>query len=250
MDWGAWASSPSASRISATRFERLASATNVPGQRRSGLGQDFRAIKHEHRQQFERFGREVNLAVFLRELSGVQIEDERAEANLQNDPLGRNLRSPWKSPETLAGSPNHTPPMKQLLVFVSLATLLSACHNGRPPSSPTAPSLPAAPPPTYSVSGVVFEITPSGRVPIEGVRVYEEPCDALYLRCDGDVAQFATTDTNGFYRFSVSGGQIHFFWASKNGYRHDEQAAPTCAGCFRSLAIDADTRLDMELVRQ
>ena len=28
-----------------------------------GLGQDFRTIQHEHRQQLERLGREVNLAV-------------------------------------------------------------------------------------------------------------------------------------------------------------------------------------------
>ena len=102
----------------------------------------------------------------------------------------------------------------------------------------------------YSVSGVVFEITPSGRVPIDGVRVFEQPCDTIYHRCDGDLAQWATTDTNGFYRLSLSGGQTHFFWVSKDGYRHDEQVAPTCDGCFRSLTIGADTRLDIELVRQ
>ena len=142
--------------------------------------------------------------------------------------------------------------MKHLLVFVSLAAL-SACNSGRPsssPASPTAPSVPAAPQLAYSVSGVVFEITPSGRMPIEGVRVFEEPCDAEYRRCDGDLAQFATTDTSGFYRFSLSGGRIHFFWVSKDGYRHDEHVEATCDGCFRSVTIDADTRLDIELVRQ
>jgi hypothetical protein len=42
----------------------------------------------------------VNLATALAELPGVEIEREWAEANLHDGPAGRNLRSPWKSPET------------------------------------------------------------------------------------------------------------------------------------------------------
>ena len=135
--------------------------------------------------------------------------------------------------------------MKHFLIVVSLAALMSACNSGRLVSSPTAPS-PAAPIPppaqpyTYTVSGVVFELTPTGRLPVEGALVEDVSCDPLHTSCS-NVVQTATTDLNGFYRLSgLSGSQVHFLWLSKEGYRAGEQFA----------TFVTDTRLDIELVRQ
>jgi len=164
-----------------------------------------------------------------------------------------NLRSPWVSPETLAVSPNHTPPMKYIFLVVSVATLMSACTGGGPVSSPIAPSpstssAPPVPPPTYTLSGVVSEVTPSGRVPVEGATVEELACDAGYNVCS-HVSHTATTDLNGFYRLSeLSTNQTHFLWVFKTGYRADE--LPHCEGCFGSVTITADTKLDIDVVRQ
>jgi hypothetical protein len=55
------------------------------------LGQDSRAIQRQRDQQLERLGREVNLFAAARQLSGVEIDRERTEANPQDGPLGRNL---------------------------------------------------------------------------------------------------------------------------------------------------------------
>jgi hypothetical protein len=135
--------------------------------------------------------------------------------------------------------------MKHFFVVVSVAVLMSACNSGRLVSSPTGPSptapiSPPAQPSTYAVSGVVFEVTPSGRVAVEGVLVEDVSCDPLHISC-ADVVQTATTDLNGFYRLSgLSGSQVHFLWLSKEGYRADEQSA----------TFATDTRLDIELVRQ
>ena len=75
--------SPSASRISATRFERFASATNVSGQRRccsTSFDRTFGRSRIERSQQLERLRRQVNVAASARQLSRVEIEDEWAEA--------------------------------------------------------------------------------------------------------------------------------------------------------------------------
>jgi hypothetical protein len=131
--------------------------------------------------------------------------------------------------------------MKQIFFLVSVATLMSACNGAVPVSSPIAPSpsspsAPAPPQPTYTLSGVISEVTPSGRVPVEGVLVEEVLCNPL---CTNPV-QTATTDPNGFYRLSeFPAGQARFLWLSKKGYRADEL----------SVTITTDTRLDLELLR-
>ena len=87
-------------------------------------------------------------------------------------------------------------------LLMVLAAELAGCNDAGA-TSPTAAALPQptptpAPPtpsgPGYAVadvtlSGVVFEMTPTGRVPIEGARVY--------LADDQDIG----TDTNGFFSF-------------------------------------------------
>jgi hypothetical protein len=132
--------------------------------------------------------------------------------------------------------------MKQVFFLLSVATLMSACNGAVPASSPIAPSpstpsAPAPSQPTYTLSGVISEVTPSGRVPVEGVLVEEVSCDP---RCT-NFGQTATTDPKGFYRLSeFPASQARFLWLSKKGYRADEL----------SVTITTDTRLDIELVRQ
>ena len=84
MNRGARARSPSASRISARRFERLASATNLLGQRRCSARPWTRLSNDPGRAspELERFGREGNPRLPLRQLPGVETEGERAEADL------------------------------------------------------------------------------------------------------------------------------------------------------------------------
>ena len=91
--------------------------------------------------------------------------------------------------------------MNRLVVVVTLAVLTWAC-GGSPvsptsPSASLAPTTPSAPASqlTYILSGVVFEVTPTGVMPIEGVQV------------------------EGFYRISgVSAGRIGVGF-EKEGYQ-------------------------------
>jgi hypothetical protein len=104
---------------------------------------------------------------------------------------------------------------------------------------------------------VVYESTPTGRVPIPGVRVYCELCGR-------DTHTFATADANGFYIFPgdlASGGGV---WLSggptpvlveDDGYR-DPTGLPSFPGVCppgfscREVLINGDTRFDIELVRR
>ena len=58
------------------------------------LRKHFRTIRGERHEQVERLGCQMNLAVFPRQLPGVEIEGERAEANLQKRFPWKNLRNP------------------------------------------------------------------------------------------------------------------------------------------------------------
>ena len=63
------------------------------------------------------------------------------------------------------------------------------------------------------LSGMVYENTPAGRVPLEGVVLY---CDG----CGSPVGHtFVTTDANGMYRFEwTSDGMNYIQFVSKDGY--------------------------------
>lgn len=122
--------------------------------------------------------------------------------------------------------------MKRLSVTVSLAILMWACGGCSRSSSPTSPSAltaPAAPRATYTLSGVVSEVTPTGPAPVEGARVEEWN---LHL--------VATTDTNGFYSISGLYAGLTSVWVSTEGYETVR----------RDVTIDGDTRLDIQLVRR
>ena len=124
--------------------------------------------------------------------------------------------------------------MNRLVVVVTVAVLTWAC--GSSPVSPTSPSASLPPTPsapasqlTYILSGVVFEVTPTGMIPIEGVQVEE------YHR-----HQFATTDANGFYRISgVSAGRVGVGF-DKEGYESSRSI----------VTVNGDTRFDIQAIRR
>ena len=88
---------------------------------------------------------------------------------------------------------------------------------------------------------MVYESTPGGRVPLDGVVLY---CDG----CGSPVGHtFVTTDANGLYRFAWTlNGKNWIQFVSKDGYRY--------AGPFEQLGIpvnvNGDTRFDIELVKR
>lgn len=83
--------------------------------------------------------------------------------------------------------------------------------------------------PTYTLSGVVSEMTPTGQVPVEGVHVEWS-----------DLHDVSMTDTNGFYSFSGVPAGLNSLWVNKAGYQ---------AGT-RQVTITGDTRFDIQLVRR
>jgi hypothetical protein len=162
-------------------------------------------------------------------------------------------------------------------LIVVLAAGLAGCE-GRSSLSPAAPSSaqPQAPRPTGSgpdtyqvadvlLSGVVYEMTSMGRVPIEGVRVQS---DYFHVFPTPD----AVTDARGFFSFRplwvcpcswapwVDAG-ITSIWVDKDGYdapagqvastfgrRLDPDVRPDLR--LRDVPINGDTRFDVELVRR
>lgn len=162
-------------------------------------------------------------------------------------------------------------------LLVVIVAGLASCEGASP--SPTAPSTapqqqPPGPargtPDTYLVadvvlSGVVYEMTPMGRVPIEGVRVQS---DNFHIFPSPDVV----TDSNGFFSFRrvwvcpcswapwVDAG-ITAIYVEKDGY---DVPAGQSASIFgrrlnpdvrpdlrlRDVPINGDTRFDVQLVRR
>jgi hypothetical protein len=109
-----------------------------------------------------------------------------------------------------------------------------------------------------SLSGVVSEITSTGRVPLGGVRVdvSSMPCDERGTGCLGfgfDIAIFQSvmTDKNGFY--SVSGlypGKNNSIWAAKAGFEDPYPPRPEAPEGGQALSIDGNTSFDILLVRR
>src|SRR5687767_4255707 len=95
--------------------------------------------------------------------------------------------------------------------------------------TPLAPRAQPAPPPqpTYTLSGIVSLETPTGRIPLRGARVEET-----------NSHRSATTGSDG--RYSISG--LIAAGASVSTSRWDVVTYTT------TLAIDGDTKLDIELL--
>ena len=125
--------------------------------------------------------------------------------------------------------------MNRLVVVVTVAVLTWACSSSS--VSPTSPSATLAPTTlsapvaqlTYTLSGVVFELTPTGVMPIEGVQVEE------YGR-----HQFSTTDANGSYRIAgLFAGSIGVGF-EKEGYQSNRS----------TVIVNGDTRFDIQAIRR
>ena len=142
---------------------------------------------------------------------------------------------------------------------------LGGCGTDSPATALTPSPLPQAvapaPIPRYtlrgvSLSGVVYELTPSGRTPIAGAIVYCEPCGE-------GTHTFASADDNGFYQFSgdlATGGGV---WVAPGvltplavGYYNKDYEDPPGLPAmgqgpgWREVLIDGDTTFDIELVRR
>ena len=145
------------------------------------------------------------------------------------------------------------------LLCMALSLGFAGC-DGTGPSVSTAPTnrIQPIPSPTpnaprflhVTLSGIVYEETPTGRVPIEDVEVYCEPCGA-------ETHSGTYTDSNGFYSFS--GVWVESLpariWIGKDGYADPADLPrptppnPTGPG-WREVAIDGNTRFDAQLVKQ
>ena len=114
------------------------------------------------------------------------------------------------------------------------------------------------------LSGVVYEMTPIGRVPIAGVRVQ---ADHFHVFPTPD----AVADSQGFFRFGpvwvcpcswtpwVNAG-ITAIWVGKDGYEvpagprdsifhHPDYPDALPDHHLRNVTINGDTRFDVQLVR-
>lgn len=159
-----------------------------------------------------------------------------------------------------------------LMSVVVLALGMGGCGDSDSPAMPLTPSslppqavVPSPSPGAFStahtlrgvsLSGVVYELTPTGRIPIAGAVVYCEPCGA-------GTHTFATADGNGFYHFPgdvATGGGV---WVApgvptplavgyyNQGYEDPPGIPPTPQGPgWRQVMIDGDTRFDIDLVRR
>jgi len=135
---------------------------------------------------------------------------------------------------------------------------LSRGHRASRPGRRPAGGVPRAwrrRPRDVTISGVVYEVTPSGEVPIEGVRIAN----------GGGAPVLTETDGNGFFSFrpvrvcpcwsspSIPAGTTLLF-IEKNGY-DDPPGLPESAfrphgPGFRDVMIDGDTRVRIQLVRR
>jgi uncharacterized Zn-finger protein len=140
--------------------------------------------------------------------------------------------------------------MKHPLVCAALAVWMSACDGAATsPMVPAAP-VPAAPAPApaprvpHTLSGVVFEVAPEGRVPVQNVEIY---CDG----CGSEVGHTrAFTDVEGFYRFEWTYDGINRLLVSKAGYLVVNPTATDGALQFKDATVSGDTRFDIEIARR
>jgi hypothetical protein len=87
------------------------------------------------------------------------------------------------------------------------------------------------PPGTFTLSGVVTEMTPAGPAPVEGAWVDRGMTTG---------SQGASTDKNGFYSILGMYNGTGAVAVGKTGYKTEQ----------RDVSINGDTRFDIQLVRQ
>lgn len=97
--------------------------------------------------------------------------------------------------------------------------------------------------PRYTLSGVVFEETATGRSPVEAVNVYCDSC--------GEGHVFSTTDARGFYSFTgvLEGAYTLIIWKAGYTVVGSTGSYPDASGTKVPL-VHGDTQYDIQLVRQ
>ena len=145
------------------------------------------------------------------------------------------------------------------VLILALAAGVAGCDgaNSPAPTAPSAVQAPPAPPAStppraifppgvlsaYTLSGVVVEVTPTGKKPIEGVAVYCELCGV-------ETHSWAFTDSSGIYSFTgvwTTPGLPTPVSFGKEGY--SDPLADKASG-QRQVMVNGDTRFDVELVRK
>jgi Carboxypeptidase regulatory-like domain len=93
----------------------------------------------------------------------------------------------------------------------------------------------------YILSGVVFEVTDVGEVPIEGVELYCDSCGSP----DGHT--FVNTDADGFYSLAYSSNGSHPLFVTKAGYQIFD---PTDQYGRITATVRGNTRFNIRLARR
>jgi hypothetical protein len=146
------------------------------------------------------------------------------------------------------------------LQALGLTVLMFGCANDGTSISPSAPTpipspAPALPDPTADsvLSGVVTEVTETGRTPLAGIAVHLETCGKVNCPRPFIAAHDVKTGADGSYRVvGVYNGDLNFFWVRNEVYDVVNPMAPgTCPDrCDRVVTVNGDTRLDVDVVRR
>ena len=91
----------------------------------------------------------------------------------------------------------------------------------------------------YVLSGLAFEVTPNGNIPVEGVNIY---CDG----CGEDGHTGLETDARGLYTFPFVYPAVQYLQVGKQGYR---TALPSGVLGI-AVTVTGDTQFNIEMVRQ
>ena len=141
-----------------------------------------------------------------------------------------------------------------LLGLLSVGASLAGCDpgNSAPFSTPVSASpapppiaTPAPPSTPHTLSGLVYESTATGRLPVEGVHVYCDGCGSPV----GHTSFFTASD--GFYRFGWAFDGAMPLLVQKEGYAVVGATDVLSNGMSRrSVTINGDTQFDIELIRR
>jgi len=107
-------------------------------------------------------------------------------------------------------------------------------------------------PDTYTLSGVITEMTANGPMPAEGVSVGAYTCDRKSPNCSMSQLRDVVTGRDGAYSFSgVWAGEDTGLYVRKEGFIVDGPAPSVwCEGCDRLITATVDTQVDLQLIHQ
>jgi len=136
-------------------------------------------------------------------------------------------------------------------LVLALMAVVFSCSGCGPSDSPTSPSVPptvaapvppSGPQPTYTLSGVVTEMSAEGPKPVADVEVY---CDS----CGSPVGHtFAYPDAQGLYSFSWAANGVHPLLVRKAGYGVTDPTTTYPDGTgVRNVTVNGDTRFDIQM---